>query len=697
MKGLWKPVLLVALLALCGGVYFLKPGWLPPPSATLIAEMKTKGQGRHVLIRRDEDGVPHILGHTDADAAFGIAYAHSEDDFETIQDTVLATRGRLGAYRGAKSAPVDYLVQWMQIWPSLEDGYDRLPADVRAVLEAYADGVNLYAARHPEKMAPELLPVTGKDVAAGFMLKTPFFYGLPDIIQEVLKPTHGKPASPIGSNGLALAPSRTSDGATRLLVNSHQPYTGPVAWYEAVVQSEEGLHVAGGFFPGSPFMLHGHNEHLGWANTVNKPKLVDLYALVTDKAHPGQYRLDGVWRPFERTDAKLTIRILGPLTFTLAKPVLRSEQGPVLETDHGTFAVRYAGMGETRQAVQYYRLDKAKDRDDWLAAMRLQALPSINYIFADAKGEIGYVYNGQFPDRKPGFENLSVLPGDRSDLIWKAYLPFSMTPQIWNPKSGYVFNSNNTPFAATAPEDGLRPQDFPAFMGLETGMTNRAYRVQETFGEDARITPDAFLRYKFDVRYSQRSSMARLVKAILALPSSSDPDVAQAQAILRAWDLSADRNSRGAALAVLTAMPLSKALEKGETPDPTASLNAAIQRLKTHFGRLDPLWGEVNRIRRGAVDLPIDGGPDTYRAAYGAPDRDGRQRAEAGDTFIMVVSFDRQGVVSSRSIHQFGSATLDATSPHYADQTPLFAAEQLKPVWFTEKDLTPHIRATYAP
>ena len=191
--------------------------------------------------------------------------------------------------------------------------------------------------------------------------------------------------------------------------------------------------------------------------------------------------------------------------------------------------------------------------------------------------------------------------------------------------------------------------------------------------------------------------MARLVRAILALPAGSDADVKSAQTLLRGWDLSTDRNSRGAALAVLTAMPLSKALERGQTPDPTASLHSAIERLKTHFGRLDPLWGEVNRIRRGGVDLPIDGGPDTYRAVYGAPDPDGRLRAEAGDTFIMVVSFDRQGVVSSRSIHQFGSATLDAKSPHYADQTPLFAAETLKPVWFTEKDLAPHIRATYAP
>ena len=146
--------------------------------------------------------------------------------------------------------------------------------------------------------------------------------------------------------------------------------------------------------------------------------------------------------------------------------------------------MRYAGMGEVAEALQYYRLDKARNLDEWKAAMRLQALPSINYIYADEKGNIGYVYNGLFPVRKPGIDWTQIQPGDRSDLIWHGYLPFDEEPQIWNPKSGFVFNSNNTPFQATEPDDALKPADFSPTMGIQTNMTNRAYRALENFGQD---------------------------------------------------------------------------------------------------------------------------------------------------------------------------------------------------------------------
>ena len=419
-------VLLIALL-LAGAIVadrLAQPA--PPSSRALIA----KGERYHVRIRRDSWGVPHVLGATDADVAFGLAYAHSEDDFATIQEAALATRGTLAAAKGPQGATTDYLVRLMRVWPSVDAGYPRLPADLRAVLEAYADGVNAYAARHSDKVEGDLLPLTGKDIAAGFVFKTPFFYGLDDVLKKLTSPTRGKPMAPLGSNGVAVAPSRSADGATRLLVNSHQPYTGPVAWYEAVLESGQGWHVAGGFFPGTPFMLHGHNAHLGWANTVNDPDLVDVYRLTINPANHRQYALDGRWRDFAIGDAAIRVKLFGPLIWTFHKPLLWSLHGPVLQTDHGVFAIRYAGIGMANQPLQYYRLNKARNLNEWRAAMALQALPSINYIYADEAGNIGYVYNGLFPDRKPGVDWKGVLPGDRSDLIWRAYLPFNRTPQI---------------------------------------------------------------------------------------------------------------------------------------------------------------------------------------------------------------------------------------------------------------------------
>lgn len=664
-----------------------------PDRAALIAA----GERYEVRIRRDEWGVPHILGKTDADAAYGLGFAQSEDDFATLSEVTLATRGVLARTKGASAAPTDYVVSLLGVWPTVDTNYDKLPAELRKVLQAYADGVNHFGALNPRVVTSGLLPVTGKDIAAGFVFKQPFFYGLDGELKKLTAPDT-PPPPPKGSNGLAVAPSRNADGATRLLVNSHQPYTGPVAWYEAVVESGEGWHVAGGFFPGSPFMLHGHNATLGWANTVSKPDLVDTYRLTINPQNKNQYRLDGAWRDFEISTALLRVKLWGPIVLPVRKAVLRSVHGPVLETKRGVFAIRYAGMGEYRQPVQYWKLDKARNLEEWRAALATHALPSLNYIYGDAAGNIGFVHNGQYPNRTVEADWSGVLPGDRSDLIWQGYRPVEQIPQLWNPKSGFVFNSNNSPFEASAPTDNLRPADFPASMGLQTNMTNRALRVQETVGIDAAITDDSFRRYKYDLTYSERSSVAAMIAKVTAVDPKGDKDLAAAQAILKGWDRKTDLRNRGAALAALMSQPILFARTSGEAePDPMDTLKTAITTLKTHFGRLDPEWGEVNRIRRGKVDMAIDGAADTYRSVWGRLQKDGTTTAEGGDTFIMFVTWDRNGKLSSDSIHQFGSATLDAGSKHYADQTPLFVAMKTKPVLFTEDQLKGHVQEDYRP
>ena len=703
---------LVVVLGLAVGGVILKDRLeqpSPPDPAALIA----RAQLYDAHIRRDGYGVPHIAGKRDADVAFGLAYAHCEDDFVTLQQVTFAVRGELAAHEGKSGAVTDYLVRLFRVWETIDARYERdLPADVRAVLEAYADGMNFYAAQHPEQVARGLLPVSGKDIAAGFVFKTPFFYGLDKTLKRITqtdtnvaleqakKSAYLLPdrSMEVGSNGVAVAPSRSDDGATRLLVNSHQPYSGPVAWYEAVLQSDQGWHVAGGFFPGTPFMLHGHNEHLGWASTVNEPRLADVYRLTINPADENQYKLDGAWHDFEVSDAAIRVKIFGPLIWTVHRPVLWSAQGPVFRTDHGVFAVRYAGMDEVRQALEYYRLDKASNVDEFRAALKLQALPSINYIYADERGNVGYVYNGLFPDRKPGVTWGDEMPGDRSDLIWHSYLPFDRVPQIWNPHSGLVFNSNNTPFQATGPEDALKPADFPASMGIQTDMTNRAWRAMETFGSQDKISAAMFRADKFDLSYSVHSAVADLIAQVVAVNPGGDADLKAAQAVLRRWDRRTDIDDRGAALAVLMGQKVIMAHILGTpAPAPMDALHEAIRTLKAHFGRLDPAWGEVNRMRRGRIDLPIDGGPDVFRAVYGAPQPDGTLTAEGGDTLIMFVTWDKDGHLSSESVHQFGSATQDARSPHYADQVRMFVKMQTKKVLFTEAELAGHVVADYRP
>jgi acyl-homoserine-lactone acylase len=676
----------------------------PPDPARLIA----KAGQYQVRIERDTFGVPHIIGPRDADVAFGMGFAHSEDDFATIQQVALAMRGQLAATEGPKAAVTDYLVRLFRVWETVNAKYETdLPQDLRQVLEAYADGVNYYAALHPDQVMRGLLPFTGKDVVAGFVFKLPFFYGLDHELMKLTRPEGGVISNsgqnaflwtdtplPVGSNAVAVAPSRSADGATRLLVNSHQPYTGPVSWYEAVLDSEEGWHVAGGFFPGSPFMLHGHNQHLGWANTVNEPDLVDIYKLVINPANPNQYRLDGQWRDFQKSTARIRVKIWGPLVWTAHREVLYAEQGPVMKTARGVFAIRYAGMGDVRPPLQYFRLNKAGNLEEWRAAMRLQAIPSLNFVYADEKGNIGYVYNGAFPVRKEGPDWQGALPGDRSDLIWRSYVPFDREPQLWNPPSGLVFNSNNTPFHATAPSGDLKPEDFSPTLGIQTDMTNRAWRAIESYGADLRITAEAFHAYKYDLEYSMRSNEAQVLSEVLAIDPGTDADLRQAHDILQHWDRRTNVASRGAALAILTIEPLIRERLEGKPPRrPIDALREAMVTLKAHFGRIDPEWGQVNRLRRGRLSLAIDGGPDIFRGVYGERQPDGTLTAMAGDTFIMFVTWDKAGKLTSESIHQFGSATLDPKSPHYADQAPLFVAMKTKPVFFSQAQLAGHIEA----
>jgi penicillin amidase/acyl-homoserine-lactone acylase len=726
MRALKITLLSLAGVFVAAFLYFVISDRLEQPPAPDWADLVTKSHQYDVRIKRDSFGVPHVIGPRDVDVAFGLGFAQAEDDFATLQQVGLATRGRLAATEGPKAAVADYLVHLLRVWETVNARYETdLPVDVRQVLDAYSDGVNYYGALHHDKVIPGALPLTGKDIDAGFVFKTPFFYGLDGVLLKLSSPQGNKTSSslslskdglnaflvtrdavPVGSNGVAVGPSRSTDGATRLLVNSHQPYTGPVSWYEAVLESGQGWHVAGGFFPSSPFMLHGHNQHLGWANTVNNPDLIDVYKLTINPANSNQYWLDGQWRDFEKSDAKIRVKIWGPVVWTVHRDVLYSVHGPVLKTDHGVFALRYAGINDVREPLQYYRLNKAANLADWRAAMTLQAIPSLNFVYADEKGTIGYVYNGLFPVRQEGLDWRDILPGDRSDLIWHQYLPFEKVPQIWNPHGGLVFNSNNTPFHATAGED-LQPQSFSPTLGIQTNMTNRAWRAMETYGADAQITPEKFRAYKFDLDYSVHSDLVQLVDQVVAMDLGNEKDsgdLRQAQQILQRWDHRTNVANHSAALAVLMGEPALRARSeiKGQTQPPApslilAKLREAVKTLQTHFGRLDPEWGEVNRLRRGKVNLAIDGGPDIYRAVYGVPQPDGTLTAAGGDTFIMFVSWDKSGTLTSESIHQFGSATLDQNSLHYADQTPLFVAMKTKPVLFTQTQLGGHIETDYRP
>lgn len=705
---------IAALVILGLGVWL----WDPLPATPSARQLSAAADNYDAEIIRDSWGVPHIYGARDADVVFGVAYAHAEDDYETIQESVAAARGVLARYKGAGAAPTDYIVSLVDTWNIVDGGYERdVPADVKAIAEAYAAGMNLYAAEHPKETWPGLAPFTAQDVIAGFVFKTPFFYGLDGTLLELfgderqaeiaLDPSGDREAWQVapkgaperGSNAVAVAPERSGDGVTRLLINSHQPFTGPVAWWEAHLVSEEGLDITGGLFPGTPLILHGFNRNLGWANTVSAQDLADVYRLTINPEDHGQYRMDGEWLDFDVDEAVIRVKLWGPFAFKAKRPILRTVHGPVVQAEHGSYALRYAGMGEIRQVEQYYRLNQARDFSEFMAAMAMNALPSINYVYADDTGRVGFVHNAQYPDRDDSWDWSADMPGDRSDVIWEGYRPFERAPILIDPESGLIFNANNSPFSATDGPDNLDPADFPQSMGLQTNQTNRSLRLIELSPTFPALDREALLTLKFDTHFAEGSETDIVVQAVLANDWSEDEALSAAAEHLAAWEYETTANSRHAALGVMTAIHEITARFTGiPAPEPQDAFRQAVDYLMTHHGRIDPEWGDVNRIVRGDVNLPIDGAPDTLRAIYPEEIRDdGQLHASAGDTWIALVEWDEAGEVSADIIHQFGAATLDESSPHYADQAPLFAAKQWRPALLDRSDVETNATCRYRP
>ena len=669
---------LLALAAVLATVFVGLASW---DGLTATASVADPVHKRDVRIVRDSWGVPHIFGKTDADVSYGLAIAHAQDDFRNLEEVIAAVRGRGGAITGEDGAKVDFAGALLGANQTAAAHYGELPADTRALLEAYAQGLNEYAAGHrSEQRIRGLFPVNGQDIVAGFMLRSPFFFGLDKPLGALVAgdpvPRDAGPADERGSNGFAVAGKRSADGVTRLIVNSHQPWEGGVSWWEVVVHSGQGWDFAGALFPGAPYPLLGHNKTLGWTNTVNRPDLIDVYKLVVNDAGT-EYRLDGKWLPLQSERVWLRVR-LGPV---VPRTIYRTAHGPVVRNDKGFFAIRYAGIDDVRQVTQYYRLNKARTRDEWHQAMEMQAISGTNFVYADAAGHIGMYYNARFPVRLKDYDWKGVLPGDTSKTLWTSYLPWRADPMTVDPRAGWVGNSNNTPFLSTAPADEQQRGDFPAEMGIETYVTNRALRYQELFAGlgDKQISRDDLLRIKFDKGYDKAGWAGDWYREVMALDTTKDPALAAAQQLIGQWDWTLD--CKGPADTLVTTAFAQAArfayLDKPR-PDTAAALREAVDTLTTHYGRLDVPLGDFQRLRRGKVDLPVCGGPETLRAIIGAQSPDGRRVGNNGDGYIMLIEWAPDGAVTSRSVHQFGAATIRTRSSHYADQSALFAAERWK-------------------
>ena len=645
-----------------------------------------------LIIIRDDWGVPHIFGKKDSDTAFGLAYAHSQDDFQTMHDLLLRARGEYASIYGPGKnkidASLDYLVGLLKVWETVENQYEiELSEETRLLCEGYANGINYYIEKNPD-VEQYIYPVKPQDIVAGFIYKTPFFFDLPIFLSVLYtrEPNQIPRSFTIddkinlitkGSNVFAVSPKLTSDESTLLAINSHQPWNGDLAWYEAHIYSDEGLNISGGLFPGSPIILVGYNEHLGWGHTVNSPDILDIYELTINPEDENQYFFDGEWLDLEEYDVNIAIKGVGKLGISHSEPAFWSIHGPVIKGEHATYAIRYSWENNIKIIEQWYRMNKATSFEEFNNAMSLMALPMFNTGYADKEGNIFYLYNAKLPIRDSAYNWQGVVPGNTSSTLWKDFAKYQDLPQTFNPSSGYIQNCNNAPYY-TLNKD--LKENATLYSGFETHNTNRSIRSEEFFSTANSITYEDFKTIKFDLKYSNNSTIAQIInRAITLTQNEKNPKIKKAVKILDNWDLSTDVNNSSAALPIISfGKFIDTPIENITDQMILDNLNTGIDFLYKYHQGMDIPWGNINKLIRGDVILPLSGGPDILRAIYGIKTEDGLLKGVAGDAYMALVQWDKNGTIKSETIHQFGSATIDEKSEHYSDQAYLFSEGKLK-------------------
>ena len=665
-----------------------------------------------ITIVRDAWGVPHIYTQTDAQAAYGLAWAHAEDDFASIQIPLLAVNGKLASVKGKNGAILDVLAFIIDPGRAVEAQWNSAfsPA-FRAVLNGYTQGLNAYARAHPDEiLRKDAFPVSEKDIIKGYTLALSLMTNVQFDIQRILGNSlvedQGR-GLPRGSNAIALSSRKTADGNTYLAVNSHQPLEGPFSWYEVHIESAEGWRFIGGVFPGGVTPFHGTTPNLGWAHTLNYPDLDDVYKLTMHPSEKNRYKFDGDWLALEERKLKLGVKLWWFLKFPYRRTFYWSKYGTTLKNDQGYYAIRFPANLNIRAAEQWYWMTKAQNFDEFRRALAIQGIPGINTVYADREDNIFFLSNGLFPDRDPAYEWQAVLPSDTSATLWPPdFMPLDSLVQVTNPASGYVFNFNNTPFNATAPEDNPDPANYNPTMGYITRNTARSLRFGELITQYDKLSYDDFLRIKYDQTYPARlrtNNIANL-EDLLHLDPARYPDIAAAIAVLQRWNRSTEVHNRQAAVFNLALRYLLDQLEATGRMDynntfPEAMLVDAVRfaqkHLRKHFGALEIELGRLQVHQRGDKAYPVGGGFDILAQMVGRKYKDGKYRAWVGESYIQLLRYSRDGV-EIESAHCYGASSRPE-SPHYTDQMEMFLRRERKPMTFDREKVFADAERVYHP
>lgn len=669
-----------------------------------------------VQIRRTEYGVPHILAPTLRSVAFGLAYCELEDYGDRVLEPLVAARGDLALLEGYGAIESDLINQLG--YERAAATYNLLDQDTRDLMEGFAQGVNFYLEKHPDDFPQyQGWQFTGYDVSAlttGVVTAANGRRFVERLKEQKAKRDSLLKLDEAGSNAWAFAPSRTKSGHAILVRNPHLSWTA--GYYEAHLTVPGRLNFYGDFRIGGVFaIIGGFSQYLGWSTTNNGPDLDEVYALKADPDKPDHYLIDGLSLPLQRRMVTAEFKN-GDAVALETREFLFTPYGPVIHRDEGKiYVLKQAGDGEYRRGQQFTRMLLARNLEEWKEAMRMQAITASNYTYADAEGNIFYVWNATTPDLPlPSGGDTLAVEVHRSDQIWTRVVPFDDLPQLENPKGGYLHNEND-PFHFTNLNEILHPEQFPAHFPRPRLRQRSQHSLLLIDNEEKFSLEEVVAR-----KHSMRMLLADQVKEdLIATVRSTKPkkEIRKAVDFLEAWDNNVAANSRGGILFESWFVHYARKMGEKElyatpwsfdnpmhTPrgiaDPetaAAAFEEAVAAVNEKYGTWDLAWGEVHRLRLGDLDLPVGGGPGglgCFRVLWFSDDQDGKRKIRGGDGWQLAVEFSDPP--RAYSILAYGQSD-DETSPHHTDQAALFAANQMKKVIFAEADIQKSTIREYRP
>jgi acyl-homoserine-lactone acylase len=703
--------LVLAVMAACGPAL--------RTSTTAPVNRSPAVLAKQVEIRRTGHGVPHIKAETFAALGYGEGYVQSEDYGARVALSLLHARGEMAKWFGHDSIAGDFNAA-----PSYRralETYGQIDQDTRDIYEGFAAGVNRYIELHPQEFLPGFAPhFTGYDVLAKDV-ETPSAAQANRFLNRAVPVQEG--GSPDdGSNAWAFAPSRTTSGRAILLRNPHLVWTA--GYYEAHIEVPGQLDFYGDLRIGGPFaVIGGFNRDLGWATTNNDPLLWQVYSLDVDTTTPDHYWLDGKSQALVKE--VITVQFKDGSGFSSeTRERWRTSLGPVIKRDaKKIYVFRHAIDGEFRAGEQFLRMMRAKSLTEWKDAMRMGARLNSSFTYADRAGNIFYLWNAMLPKlpHASGGDSVAIPVHTTSD-VWSTYVPLDSLPQMLNPPGGYVHNENDAPYYTNmrAPLDPSKvPAYFPApRLGLRSQLSIDLIDHDNTMS----------LEDVVHLKHSYRMLLGDRVRDdLVAAVRATNPtgDVVKAIDVIAAWDKTVAPDSRGGVLfetwwrrysarsgggrggaadgAQLFAEPWTAA-KPISTPrglrDPRRAAEAfsqAVDDTKRLYGAVDVTWGEVHRVRRGAVDVPVGGcssDEGCFRVLTYRPTADGKLEATGSDGWILAVEFGDEP--RAYSVLAYGESPKQ-DSPYFSDQAAMFARGELKPVAWSEKDIDAQTIKRYHP